>query len=230
MPVCNLIFYAVDSELKKSKDQPLKFKNAIDTILTARKNVHRNFGTAVLLTQLGYSYRTQIQSLRECINYAALGDHHFGQSLDSMRPRAAYSGAPVARDACTDGDSGVRYFVEVTIDSHGEPNANTKLLPAGGCQIKVVRDKGSSKGVLVRNLTRVLNKHKVEMQESEDLPKKIVNKINEITNHQWTSIALADSVPCQEGILRYIKQIYKGSVQNSFPRKTRKGVMYYLFR
>jgi DNA repair exonuclease SbcCD nuclease subunit len=226
-PSRDLIFYAVDSGFEKSKDQPLKLKNAIDTILTARKNDHRNVGMAILLTQLNEGNKALIQPLRGYITYAALGDHHFGRLLPDTRLCASYSGAPVARDACTNGDSGSRYFVEVSIDSCGQAIPRKIPLPTGGRQVKV---KGVAKGVLVIDGPGPENNHKVEMQKPQDLPKIIVDKINQITNYQWTSIALVDSVPYQKDVLRYIERVYKESTQNSFSTPTRKGAMYYFVR
>jgi DNA repair exonuclease SbcCD nuclease subunit len=226
-PSHDIIFYAVDSDFEDSRNQGLKMKDATRVILEARKNKHSNFSRAVLLTQLSEKDGAQIQSLRECIDYSALGDHHFGRLLMDRKPYSAYSGAPVARDACTDGDSGRRWFIEVKMDCDGRPVAGKVSLPAGGCQVKV---KGGSEAITLVNGPGTENKYVMKIQEPQDLPKRIVDRINEITDNQWTSVALADSVPHQKDILYYIERRYGASTHSSFCTPTRNGAMYYYVR
>jgi DNA repair exonuclease SbcCD nuclease subunit len=226
-PSCDLIFYAVDSGFKDSRDQSLKMRDAVETILKARKDDHRR---AVLVTQLKERDKRLIQRLQGCINYAALGDHHFCRLLTGMRPCAAYSGAPVARDACTDGDSGSRWFVEVAVKLSGQAVPIKIPLPTGGCQVKV---KAGPEALLVINGPNEpgsKNKHAMEIKKLQNMPKQIVDKINEITKNKWTSIALADSVPRQKDILGYIEQRYRDSTKSFFSTTTRNGAMYYFVR
>ena len=172
----DIIFYAVDSALEESREQGLKIKEAIKLILEDRQGTNSNYGQAVIIAQLNKGSRTALNPLKDYINFAALGDHHYCNLMPGKKPYSAYAGTPVARDACGNGECGKRYFIRTTLTANGQVEVEPILLPEGGHQVKV---KGKQDTVTIIDGPGNENNHTLMIEDLKDLPSQIIKKINQ---------------------------------------------------
>jgi len=227
-PLLDIIFYVADSAFEGARDQGLKMRDMVELIRADRQNTKANFSRAVLVTQLSDNERSIIKPLKDYINFAALGDHHYCRVMTKTKPNYAYAGTPIARDACTAGDCGLKYFLDVDISDDGKVSVEKIPLPDGSNQVKVQQGKHNT--VTIITGPGAENKHALTIEKLHDLPEQLIQRINEITDNQWTSIAVADSVPHQSAIKDCLEKRYANDLKIAFARPTRKGKLLYFFR